>query len=132
MRVVLSPMSKEQEMILGTMKFAVLPAKHSEFLQTVQALAQSIRQKKGCFQCFACRDVENENIFHMIQWWETQESLHAYLQSDLFEVLLGTKNFMTDPWEIYFNLVSSTIGAETVKNARKGRLIPDWDSRPVY
>ena len=105
-------------MILVIMEMTVLPAKRKEFLQTVHALIQSIRKEKGCIKCSACQDIENENTFCMIQGWETQKELDRYLQSDLFEVLLGTKNFLSEPCEIKFYTVSSTTGIEAVKKAR--------------
>ena len=105
-------------MILVIMEMTVLPAKRKEFLQTVRALIQSIRKEKGCIKCSACLDIEDENTFCMIQGWETQKELDSYLRSDLFEVLLGTKKFLSKPWEINFNTVSSTAGIEALKKAR--------------
>ena len=51
----------------------------------------------------------------MIQEWENQKALNRYLRSDLFEVLLGTKNLMSEPWEISSNILLSTTGIEAVK-----------------
>jgi quinol monooxygenase YgiN len=106
-------------MILAIIEMTVLPAKRKELLQTVHALIQSIRKEKGCIKCSACQDVEDENTICMIEGWETQKELDRYLQSDLFDVLLGTKNFLSEPWEINFNTVSSTIGIEAVKIVRE-------------
>ena len=69
-------------MILVIMEMTTLPAKRKEFLQTVQALIQSIRKEKGCLKCAACQDIENENAFCMIQGWQTQKELDRYLRSD--------------------------------------------------
>ena len=100
-------------MILVIMKMTTLPSKRREFLQTVHALIETIRKEKGCIECSACQDVENENTFCMIQGWETQKEIDHYLRSDLFEVLLGTKNFLSEPWEINITTVLSTNGVET-------------------
>ena len=105
-------------MILVIIKMTALPTKRKEVFQTVQALIQSIRRVKGCTDCSACQDVENENSFCMIQGWENKRALNKYLQSDLFDVLLGTKNLMSEPWEISSNTVSSTAGIEALINAR--------------
>jgi quinol monooxygenase YgiN len=77
-----------------------------------------LKKEKGCIKCSACQDIENENAFCMIQGWETQKDLDSYLRSDLFEVLLGTKKFLSKPWEINFNTVSSTTEFEAVKKER--------------
>ena len=105
-------------MILVIMEMTVLPAKRKEFSQTVHALIRAIRKEKGCIKCSACKDIEDEKAFCMIQGWETQKELDRYLLSDLFEVLLGTKNFLSEPCEIKFHTVSSTTGIEAVKKAR--------------
>ena len=105
-------------MILAIIEMTVLPAKRKEFLQTIHGLVQSFRKEKGCIKCSAYHDIEDENTICMIEGWETQKELDSYLQSDLFEVLLGTKNFLSGPWEINFNTVSSTTRFETVKKAR--------------
>ena len=105
-------------MILANMEMTTLPTKRKEFIQTVQALVQSIRKEKGCIKCSACQDIDDENAFCLIQGWKTQKELDRYLQSDLFEVLLGTKNFLSEPCEIKFFTVSSTTGIEAVKKAR--------------
>jgi quinol monooxygenase YgiN len=94
-----------------------LPANRKEFLQTVQALIQSIRRVDGCTNCSACQDVEDENTFRMIRGWDPQKELDNYFQSDLFEVLLLTKNFLSAPCTIIFYLVSSTTVIEAVKKA---------------
>ena len=105
-------------MILAVIEMKALPAKRKELLQTVCAMIQKIRKENGCMNCSACQDIEDENGFCMIQRWENQKALNRYLQSDLLEVLLGTKNLMSEPWEINFNTVSSTAGIEAIKIAR--------------
>ena len=105
-------------MILAIIEMTVLPAKRKEFLQTIHGLVQSIRKEKGCIKCSACQDIEDENTICMVEGWETQKELDRYLQSDIFEVLLGTKNFLSEPCEIKFYTVSSTTGIEAVKKAR--------------
>ena len=101
-------------MILVIIKMTVLPSKRKEFLQTVQALIQLVRKMEGCKNCSAFQDIHDRNSFCMIQGWQTQKVLDSYLQSDLFEVLLGTKNFLSEPWEFNFIKVKSITGIENL------------------
>jgi len=106
-------------MILAIIEMTVFPAKRLEFLQTMYGLVPSIREEKGCLKCTACQEIEDENTFCVFAGWETQNDLDRHLRSDLFEVLLGTKNFLSEPWKMIFNTVSSTSGIETVIKARR-------------
>jgi quinol monooxygenase YgiN len=105
-------------MILAILEMTALPAKRQELLQTFRALIQQVRKEKGCVSCSACHDIENKNTFCLIEEWETQPDLDNYFRSDLFSVLLGTKNLMSKPLKIKFNTVSSTANMEAVKTAR--------------
>ena len=105
-------------MILAIIEMNARPAKRKELLQTLHAVIQQIRKEKGCAKCSACQDIENENIFSLIEEWTTQQDIDNHLRSDIFTVLLGAKNLLNVPLEIRFNAVSSATGMETVKAAR--------------
>ena len=105
-------------MILATIEMSALPSKRKELLQTLHAIMQQIRNVKGCTKCAACNDIENENIFRLIEKWKTQLDIDNHLRSDIFTVLLGAKNLLSEPLEIKFIPVSSTAGMEAVKKVR--------------
>ena len=103
-------------MILAIIEMNARPAKRKELLQTLHALIQELRKEKGCIKCSACQDIETENFFRIIEEWETKQHLDNHLRSELFTVLLGTKNLMSEPLAIKFNAVSSTTGIEAGKS----------------
>ena len=105
-------------MILAIIEMNARPAKRKELLQTLHAIIPKIRNEKGCMKCSACQDIENENIFRLIEEWETQHDLDNHLHSELFTVLLGAKNLMNEPLEISLSKVPSTTGREVLKKAR--------------
>jgi phenylalanine-4-hydroxylase len=55
----------------------------------------------GCLSDHVFRDIEDENVFSLIDEWETREDLEYLLRPDRFGVLLGTKSLLTIPFEIY-------------------------------
>jgi quinol monooxygenase YgiN len=105
-------------MILTIIEMNARPAKRKELSQTLHAIIQQIRNVKGCTKCSACQDIENENIFSLIEEWETKEHINSHLRSELFTVLLGAKNLLSKPLETSFRKVSSTSGMKAVKTVR--------------
>jgi quinol monooxygenase YgiN len=105
-------------MILAIIEMNARPAKRKELLQTLHAIIQQIRNEKGLTKCSACQDIENKNIFSLIEEWTMQQDLDNHLRSELFTVLLGAKNIMSEPLDIKFNAVSSTTGMEALNVAR--------------
>lgn len=105
-------------MILSIIEMNARPAKRKELLQTLHAIIQPIRTEKGCLKSSAHQDIENENIFSLLEEWTKQQDLDDHLRSDIFTVLLGAKNLLSEPLDIKFNVVSSTTGMELEKSAR--------------
>lgn len=68
--------------------------------------------------CSACQDIENENIFKLIEEWETKQHLYSHLRSELFTVLLGARNLMSEPLEFRFNEIAFTDGIDALTAVR--------------
>ncbi len=105
-------------MIEATIKMKVIPEKRTELLQTLRAMLEEIRREKGCMSCYFYQDVDNENIFSLIETWKTQEELDIHLNSDMFSALIGTENLLVEPPEINIKAISYKAGMETVRKAR--------------
>ena len=106
-------------MIEATIKMKVVPEKRAELLQTLRSMTEEIRKEKGCMSCYFYQDVENENIFSVIEEWQTQEELDSHLKSDMFGALIGTKSLLVESPEINIKAVSYTAGMEAVKKIRE-------------
>lgn len=46
--------------------------------------------------CSACQDFESQNIFRLFEERETQQDLYHFLRTDLFTILFGAKNHMSE------------------------------------
>jgi quinol monooxygenase YgiN len=97
----------------------VAPENRLELLQTLRSMTKEIRKIKGCKNCNFYQNGDNENIFSLIEEWKTQEELDSHLKSDMFGVLIGTKNLLVEPAEINIKAISYTAGMEDVKKARE-------------
>jgi quinol monooxygenase YgiN len=106
-------------MILNLIQMHTLPKKRKELVQTLLSLGGDVRQKKGCLSHHIYEDLENENIISILEEWETQNDLEAYLHSDLFGVLKGAMRLLNTSQQMKFNVVSQ-IDAQKVIGKAEG------------
>jgi quinol monooxygenase YgiN len=96
--------------------------KRTEVLQTLLSMIEPTENERGCLSCHVLRDIEDENVFSLINEWETHEDLDDHIRSDRFSVLLGTKSLLCEPPQIEIYTVSHSEGMETVYAARGKRI----------
>jgi PAS domain S-box-containing protein len=80
------------------------------------------RKEKGCRSYQVFQDIEDENVFCLVQEWETREDLEHHMRSDRFGVLLGTKILLNEHQKIQVHTVLHTEGSGVV-NAVRGKRI---------
>jgi heme-degrading monooxygenase HmoA len=76
-------------MFVRIVKMSFEPSKIDEFLQIFQQSKEKIRNFKGCNFLELYRDKKNDNIFFTYSYWETEEDLENYRNSDLFKNVWG-------------------------------------------
>jgi quinol monooxygenase YgiN len=101
------PLATTIFMILLIIRMKVLPEKRIELSQAITSLIGPIRREKGCLRCDFCRSMEDENELHILEEWNTRESLNSHLKTDRFRVLRGAMNLLQEPYE----MVSYTVAA---------------------
>ena len=106
--------------IIVRIKMNVLLEKRTEVKQTLLSMIGPTENESGCLSCHLSRDVEDRNVFNLIEEWETREFLEEYIKSERFSVLLGTKSLLCEAPQIDIHTVSHSEGMETV-NAYRGR-----------
>jgi quinol monooxygenase YgiN len=106
-------------LIETTIKMNVFPEKRSELLQTLRSMIEAIRKEKGCMSCFFYQDLDNENIFRVIEEWTIQEELDSHLKSEIFGALIGMKSLLVEPADINIKVIAYKAGIEAVTKARE-------------
>ena len=107
-------------MIIAKIIMNALPEKRKEVLQTLLSMIEAIRQEKGCRSCQVFQDIEDENVFSLVQRWETREDLEHHMRSDRFSVLLGTNILLNEQQDIQIHTVLHTERSGIV-NAVRGK-----------
>ena len=106
-------------MVIVIMKMNARPGKRRELKQTLLALIEPTRKKKGCLSHDIFQDIENDNRLNLVEVWESQEDFDDHLRSDHFTVLMGTRSLLSRAPEIAMSEVSSSAGWEAVEARRK-------------
>ena len=99
----------------------VLPKNKKEVSQTLLSMIEPMGKEKGCLSYGVFCDMEDENIYSLIEEWETRESLDQHIASKNFRVLLGAESLLNEPLEVQILTVSRSEGIEAVNSARERR-----------
>ena len=105
-------------MIIVRIGLIPLPEKQKEVMQTLLSMIESTGKERGCLSHHVFRDIEDENVFSLIEEWETREDLDQHIRSAKFGVLLGTKSLLCEPPNIQIHTVSSSERMAAVNGGR--------------
>ena len=83
-----------------TIHLKVSAEKRKELFQAVSSLLSSIRDQKGCMRCDFFHRMEDENIFCLLEEWDTQKNVDLFFGSDSFKILRGAMNLLEEPCDI--------------------------------
>jgi len=108
-------------MIIVRITMIAFMDKRREVMQTLLSMIEPTENMVGCLSCNVSRDIEENNIFSMIQEWKNRKDLDDHIKSDRFSVLLGTKSLLYEPPQIEIHTVSHSEGMEIVNITRRKR-----------
>ena len=112
-------------MIIFRTTMNVFLDKRTEVMQTLLSMIEPTENERGCLSCHVFRDIEEKNVFSLIEEWETRKDLDDHIKSDRFSVLLGTKSLLCEPQQIEIHTVSQSEGMEVIHATRnkKGNIM---------
>ena len=106
-------------MILVTIKILVPRESHSELMQTIQPLMNSIRVQSGCLGASLCINSclkgRNQAVIYLTEEWETQADVDKHLRSNDYAVLLGATSVLKASSELKFKAVPLQSEIEAVE-----------------
>ena len=106
-------------MVIVIIKMNALPKNCLELKQTLLALNAPVRKEKGCLIQNVFQDIENDNVFNVIQTWQSRQDLDEHIRSDTFNLLIGSRYLLSHPPEIIIGDTSQPLGWEPAESVRK-------------
>ena len=89
-------------MIVVTFKLHGKPGNQVEINQSLKGIAEKVKKLDGCKDTKVYQDVDDENIFFLVEEWQKQRLLDDHMKSSLFGALLGIKGLLIKEPEIKF------------------------------
>jgi quinol monooxygenase YgiN len=89
-------------MFFVTFKLLGKQKNYVEITQTLQGIADKVKKIEGCANVHVYRNIQDENIFYLVEEWQKQRNLEEHTKSDLFAALGGTKGLLVKSPEIKF------------------------------
>jgi quinol monooxygenase YgiN len=105
-------------MLILRVSMTALPEKLHELKQAILFMISRIREETLCSAIHAYEDLEDENRVLFCSRWENRDSLDAYLRSDRFRALLGTKILLSGSPVAFVDNVASSNGMESIAAIR--------------
>jgi quinol monooxygenase YgiN len=105
-------------MILATIRMAIPPQKRSEALKILRSVAELCRDDPGCLSCNIYRDLHDNKVLVLEEFWELEKDLDLHLRSEEYRNLLLVLEMALKRPEIRFDTISGTTGIETIEKAR--------------
>jgi quinol monooxygenase YgiN len=89
-------------MVIVTFKLHSRPEARIEITQSLEAIADRVRKVKGLIDVQVYRDINNANVFLLVEEWQNQLDLDDHMNSSLFAALLGSKGLLVETPAIKF------------------------------
>lgn len=86
-----------------TIILRIFPEKRKEFLQTVNTLHEDMKREKGFTKSSIFQEVNDPDVFHLTEEWDTQDDLEMFTRSETFSVLMGALKVLSKETEIRYH-----------------------------
>jgi len=88
-------------MLISSIRMKGRSDKRKEIVQTLNGISDQVRLKKGCLNAKNYQDIDNEDIFYLVEEWGTQQDMDDFMKSQLFAALLGIQTILVEKPKIH-------------------------------
>jgi quinol monooxygenase YgiN len=93
----------------------VRPEKREEFLQTLRSIQDNLKQEVNLKKSSLYQDMNDANMFHLIEDWASLDSMEQYIRSDRFSVLMGALKVLCSESEVKYVIKSENLGTKVAE-----------------
>ena len=93
----------------------VRPGKRDEFLQALRSIQTNLKEEEDLTKSSLYQDMNDPNVFHLIEEWAKQDSMERYIRSERFSVLMGALKVLCFESEVKYQILSDNVGKKMVE-----------------
>jgi quinol monooxygenase YgiN len=94
-------------MIIVTLRMTVRPDKRRDFMESIRGMLEPTRVERGCISYRLYEDIENKNIFTLVEEWKTRDDLEKHVRTNNYRMFLGLMDLLSEPYQWRFSTVLS-------------------------
>lgn len=87
-------------MITASIKMYGRSEKRKEIMQTIKGISKRLQEDARCVETSIYQDINDKNIFYLVEEWEDEQQLETHIHSRMFAALLGAGSLMERPPEV--------------------------------
>jgi len=87
-------------MFISSIRMKGRSDKRKEIIQTLNGISDQVKLKKGCLNAKNYQDIDDEDVFYLVEEWKSQQDMDEYMNSQLFAALLGIQTILVEKPEI--------------------------------
>ncbi len=111
----------ELHMIVVTSRMSVDTGVRDAFLETIRYMLGPTRVKTGCLSFRLYKDAEDENVFYLVEKWESEEALEEHMRSENYRKFLILLDLLKEPPEVEFHTAPLKTGLDYVAEILSSR-----------
>ena len=87
-------------------------------IEILRSVLDLTRPTPGCLGCYLAEEDSLQKPIRYAEQWESEETLHAHLRSELYRRVLEALELSKRPPEVKFYFTSETKGFELIESVR--------------
>lgn len=111
-------LAKRGFVVFSVIKIVPSPKQRAQVLEILRSVADLTWPSPGCLGCCLSEEDSLQKPIRYTEQWESEETLHAHIRSELYRRLLGALELSRKEPEVKFYFASHTKGFELIEAIR--------------
>ncbi len=105
-------------MVFSIIRIFPSPRQRNQVIEILRSVQDLTRPSPGCLGCWLSEEDNLHNHIRYAEQWETEETLHQHVRSDLYRRVLAAMELSKHSPEVSFHYTNDVKGFELIEALR--------------